>query len=362
MAEVPVGDASERHRPPMPRFCLTCLHRMRHACALARGAARGPHDFASAVLRVDQYHCLGRPSLRRLSSLGGEVAPNGICRVGAGCGRKRAPEKIDAPAGVTQRITWVSAELRGAEVPRSAPPSWEGPVVILGIEGPDVEVLDAVLLVHESKAAPWQSARPRRRPAYRRSRADSARKLGLGVSGQRGESKQVSYVDPRQRSNRIRRHAATLSQQLPEPSDAATSGVRHVRAPLQPVIWRPKTMQKGWPTGSVKTRKPVSRSSGIRMAPRTSISCTLPSTCRSPCSGATRPSMHAARRPLISAVIVWQRSATERDLEVRGRTRGGLAAVPAASSVALVVAYYEFAPMSCPDRWPPSARAACRWR
>ncbi len=60
--------------------------------------------------------------------------------------------------------------------------------------------------------------------------------------------------------------------------------------------------------------------------------------------------MHAARRPLISAVIVWQRSATERDLEVRGRTRGGLAAVPAASSVALVVAYYEFAPMSSRER------------
>jgi hypothetical protein len=97
--------------------------------------------------------------------------------------------------------------------------------------------------------------------------------LGLGVSGQRGESKQASCVDPRQRPIRIRRHAAILSQQLPEPSDAATSGVRHVRAPLQPVIRRPKTMQKGWPTGSVKTRKPVSRSSGIRMAPRTSISC-----------------------------------------------------------------------------------------
>src|SRR5712691_5550894 len=62
------------------------------------------------------------------------------------------------------------------------------------------------------------------------------------------------------------------------------------------------------------------------------------------------------------AVIVWQRSATERNLEVRGRTRGGLAAVPAALSIALVVAYYQFAPMSCPDRWPPSARAACDWR
>ena len=51
--------------------------------------------------------------------------------------------------------------------------------------------------------------------------------LGLGVGSQRGESKQVSHFDPRQRPIRIRRHAAILSRQLPDPSDAATSGVRH---------------------------------------------------------------------------------------------------------------------------------------
>ena len=35
----------------------------------------------------------------------------------------------------------------------------------------------------------------------------------------------------------------------------------------------PKTMQKGWPTGLVNTRKPVSRSAGTRAAPRASSSC-----------------------------------------------------------------------------------------
>src|ERR1700678_1103415 len=36
----------------------------------------------------------------------------------------------------------------GTEVPRSPPPRREGPVVMLGIEGPDIEVLDAVFPVH----------------------------------------------------------------------------------------------------------------------------------------------------------------------------------------------------------------------
>jgi len=51
--------------------------------------------------------------------------------------------------------------------------------------------------------------------------------LGLGVGGQCGESKQVSHFDPRHRPIRIRRHAAILSRQLPDPSDATTSDVRH---------------------------------------------------------------------------------------------------------------------------------------
>ncbi len=188
------------------------VRNQRHESALARVAADGPHNFASAVLRVDQYHCLGRQSLRRLSSPGREVAPNGICRIGAGCGRKRAPEKIDAPARVARRITRVSAELRGAEVPRSAPPSRERPVVIVGIEGPDVEVLDAVLLVHVVQGSTLAQG-----PAQETTGISAGavrippEELGLGVGGQRGESKQVSYFDPRQRAIRIRRHAAILS-------------------------------------------------------------------------------------------------------------------------------------------------------
>jgi len=95
--------------------------------SLAHAVSSGPYNFASAVLRVDQDHCLGRQRLRRGSPPGGKVAPKDVGRVGARTGGKRAPKKIYAPARITRRITGVPAELRGAKVPRSAPPRREGP-------------------------------------------------------------------------------------------------------------------------------------------------------------------------------------------------------------------------------------------
>src|SRR6266404_7357162 len=109
---------------------------------------RRPYDFAGAVLRVDQHHCLGGQGLRRASAPGGQVAPQDIGWVGAGPGGKRAAQEVYPPAGVARRITGVPAELRGAEIPRPAPPGRERPVVMLGVEGPDVEILDAVAPVH----------------------------------------------------------------------------------------------------------------------------------------------------------------------------------------------------------------------
>src|ERR1022692_1254415 len=172
--------------------------------ALARVASGRPDDLASAVLWVDQYDCLGRQSLRRVSPPSGEVAPQDICQVGAGLGRKRAPEKIYAPARVTRRITGISAELRGAEVPRSAPPSRERPVVKLGIEGPAVEVLHAVALVHVMQgSALAQGSAQEAASVPAGTLRIPPEQLRLGVGGQRGESKQVSDFDPRQRPIRI---------------------------------------------------------------------------------------------------------------------------------------------------------------
>jgi len=64
--------------------------------ALAHAAISGPYNFASAVLRDDQDHCLGRQCLRRGSPPSAQVAPEGIRRVGARTDGKRAPEEIDA--------------------------------------------------------------------------------------------------------------------------------------------------------------------------------------------------------------------------------------------------------------------------
>jgi hypothetical protein len=187
----------------------------RHERALARVASGGPHDFASAVLRVDQYYCLSRQSLRRGSSPSGEIAPKDICQVGAGLGGKRAPEKIYAPARVTRWITRVSPEFRGAEVPRSAPPGRERPVVILGIEGPDVEVLDAVALIHIVQgSALAQGTTQEAADVPAGTLRISPEQFRLCVCSQRGESKQVSYFDPRQRPIRIPGHAAILSRRV----------------------------------------------------------------------------------------------------------------------------------------------------
>jgi len=185
-----------------------------------------PHNFADAVLGVDQYHGLGRQSLRRVSPPGGEVASDGICRVGPGCGRKRAPKKINAPAGVTRRVCGVSAELRGTEVPRSSPPGRERPVVTLGVEGPDVEVLDAVLVVQIV-----QGSALAQRPAQQATGVSSGavwippEQFGLCVGGQRSESKQVSYLDPRQRPIGVPTHVAILSRSAGPDRSAVRRGL-----------------------------------------------------------------------------------------------------------------------------------------
>jgi hypothetical protein len=187
-----------------------------HERALANVTNGGPYNLADAVLGVDQYYCLGSQSLRRLSPPSGEVAPKNLCRVGAGFGGKRTPEKIYAPTRVTRRITWVPAELRGAEVPRSTPPSREGPVVILGIEGPDVEILDTVASVHVVQGSALAQGPAQEAPGVP---AGTMRippeQLRLGVGGQRGQPKQISYFDPRRRPIRIRGHAAILSRRAP---------------------------------------------------------------------------------------------------------------------------------------------------
>jgi len=196
--------------------------------ASVRVAVGGPYDFADATHRVDQDRCLRCKCPSRVSPPGGQIIVDGKGRVGAGCGRKRAAKKVDAPAGVLRRIAEVSAELRGAEVPRSAPPGRERPVVILGVEGPDVEFLDAVLPVHivQGSALAQGPAHQTAGIAARTARI-ALEELGLGIGGQRDEAQKVSYLDMGQRPIHVLGHAAILAPKLPDRCDAETSDMRH---------------------------------------------------------------------------------------------------------------------------------------
>lgn len=163
----------------------------------------------------------------RVSAPGGEVAPKDVCRVRAGFGRKRAPEKIYAPAPVTRRITGISGELRRAEVPRSAPPSRERPVVELRIEGPDVKVLHAVALVHVV-----QGSALTQRPAQ-----EAARRSGWSFADFAGTTPPWRRPARRVEAGQLRRSAPATDPDLrarshtgttgADPHDAAASSMRH---------------------------------------------------------------------------------------------------------------------------------------
>jgi hypothetical protein len=101
---------------------------------------------------------------------------------------------------------------------------------MLGVEGPDVEILDAVAPVHVvqgSALAQGPAQEPSGVPAG--SLRIPAEQLRLGISRQRGQPKQVSYLDPRHRPIRIHGHAAILSRRAPILPPRAWNGMRRVR-------------------------------------------------------------------------------------------------------------------------------------
>jgi hypothetical protein len=106
--------------------------------------ASGPYDLSGAPARVDKDHGFGSQLPGGLRPPPSKVPAGGFGRVRAECSRQRASEAIDPPARVTSRISGVAAELRGAEVARPAPSRPERPAIKLGVEGPDIEVLDTV--------------------------------------------------------------------------------------------------------------------------------------------------------------------------------------------------------------------------
>jgi hypothetical protein len=182
------GSAGQSHS-----CCRAAAWRMRRS---VQARARGPYDLSGAPARVDKDHGFGSQLPGRLRPPPSKVPADGFRWVRTECSRQRASEAIDPPARITSRITGIAAELRGAEVACPAPPRRERPAIKLGVEGPDIEVLDTVPPVDVVTAAPWHSARPSRRPAYRpRALQVSPEELGFGVSGQLGKAPRISQFD-----------------------------------------------------------------------------------------------------------------------------------------------------------------------
>src|SRR6202042_3158749 len=93
---------------------------------------------------------------------------------------ERSPEQIDATACGRWRVIWISPEFRRAVIRCPPPPVREWPVAALGVERPDVEVLDAIRSVQIVEGSPPDTA-PGTRAARRSAPhpAGGARKLLL---------------------------------------------------------------------------------------------------------------------------------------------------------------------------------------
>jgi hypothetical protein len=76
--------------------------------------------------------------------LQGEVVAEGGDRLGVNWRVERSPQKVYAAAGEPWRVAWISPEFRRTEVRRSPPSIRERSVVALGVERPDVKILDAI--------------------------------------------------------------------------------------------------------------------------------------------------------------------------------------------------------------------------
>jgi hypothetical protein len=107
---------------------------------------------------------------------------------------------------------------------------------MLGVEGPDVEVLDAVLPVHvvQGSALAQGSAQQAAGIAARTVRV-ALEEFGFGLGSQRGEAQKVTYVDSGQRPIHVLGHAAILPPKLPDRCAATTSDMS---APVVPTAGR----------------------------------------------------------------------------------------------------------------------------
>jgi hypothetical protein len=98
---------------------------------------------------------------------------------------------------------------------------------MLGIERPDVEVLDPVLPIHVVQGSALAQGSAEQPVGVAAGTARIAlEELGLGIVSQRGETQKVSYLDTGQRPIHVFGHSAILPPKLPDPCDVETSAMR----------------------------------------------------------------------------------------------------------------------------------------
>ena len=94
------------------------------------------------------------PVFRRAGPRCREIVTQNFGRFGVKRHVERSPEQIDATACERWRVIWISPEFRPAVIRCPPPPIREWPVAALGVERPDVEVLDAIRSVQIVEGSP----------------------------------------------------------------------------------------------------------------------------------------------------------------------------------------------------------------
>src|ERR1017187_1237505 len=163
------------------------------------GDGPGPDDRAAELLRVDKYYCLRCQCSGGGGSGGGQVCADGGGRVSINWHGKRSPEEVHASAGERWRVVGIPSKFRRAVVSGSPPAVRKRAVAVRGVERPDVEILDAVLLVHVMEGGTLaQSPAQQSASVAPGSVWMAAKYSGLGLSCQSRQAVEVGPVDARQ--------------------------------------------------------------------------------------------------------------------------------------------------------------------
>jgi hypothetical protein len=220
-----------------PRSCRAygarpCPRQMRMSL---RGTGLRPDDLTGELFGVDEHDRFCRQFFRRAGPRCREIVMQNFGRFGVKRHVERSPEQIDATACERWRVIWISAEFRPAVIRCPPPPIREWPVAALGVERPDVEVLDAIRSVQIVEGSPL-TQRPAHEPAGVAPRTPRvAREQScFDIRSEVGQSQEVIPVDARERSPLMGRHLSRIPFRGPA---ASCRGRQELQAAAGAFAW-----------------------------------------------------------------------------------------------------------------------------